>query len=273
MSPADPMLLRRTFDAVAGRYDRVRPTYDAEIFDDLAALAGLERGSRILEIGCGSGQATVALAERGYDVTALDLGAELAAIARRKLGGHPNARVVVGAFEEWALPSERFDAVVSATAFHWVDPAIRVAKSAMALRPGGCVAIIETRRFPLGDEAFLAALWECHAAWEPDAQPPRGPTADERAESQSEIEASGLFGPVVWRRYDAEHRLSREDYLELIMTFSNVLALEPARQSGLLRCIGELLDRQPDGGIGELIFNFLVVARTPDPERAASLAG
>ena len=267
------MLLRRTFDAAAVRYDRVRPTYAAEIFDDLAALAGLKRGSRILEIGCGSGQATVALAERGYDITAVDLGTELAAIARRKLEGHPNARVVVGAFEDWPLPNEKFDAVVSAAAFHWIDPAIRVAKSAMALRPSGSLAIIETRRFPLGDEPFLAALGQCHASWEPDAQPARRPTADERAESQSEIEASGLFDPVVWRRYDAEHRLSREGYLELLMTFSNVLALEPARQSGLLRCIGELLDRQPDGGIGEVNINFLVVARTPDPERAAGLAG
>src|SRR3954463_11880016 len=93
--------LRTTFDADAARYDRARPGYPSALFDDLAALAGLGPGSRVLEIGCGTGQATVPLAERGYQVVAIELGAELAVVARRNLTRFPAVEVVTGAFEAW----------------------------------------------------------------------------------------------------------------------------------------------------------------------------
>src|SRR5687767_7956821 len=138
--PADRMSLRTTFDSVAERYDRARPPYPIAIFDDLAASAKLERGSRVLDIGAGTGLATVPLAERGCDVVAIELGPELAAIAARRLAAFPSAHVVIASFEDWPLPGAPFDAVVSATAFHWIDPRIRVAKAAAALRAGGTLA-------------------------------------------------------------------------------------------------------------------------------------
>lgn len=95
MTPSDPLRLRQTFDGVAERYDRVRPGYPAVLFDDLAALGGLAAGSRVLEIGGGTGLATVPLAQRGYWVVALELGKELAAVARRRLAAYANVEVVV----------------------------------------------------------------------------------------------------------------------------------------------------------------------------------
>ncbi len=92
--------LRTTFDEDAERYDRARPGYPAAVFDDLAALAGVGPGCRVLEIGCGTGQATVPLAERGCEIVAVELGADLAAVARRRLAGFPKVRVEVAAFEE-----------------------------------------------------------------------------------------------------------------------------------------------------------------------------
>ena len=65
---------------------------------------------------------------------------ELRADARRNLERFPRVAVVVSPFEEWPLPAKPFDLVVSATAFHWVDPEIRVVKAADALRPGGVLA-------------------------------------------------------------------------------------------------------------------------------------
>ena len=150
--------LRRTFDTAAERYDRVRPIYEAQIFDDLAALAGLDSRSRILEIGCGTGQATVALAQRGYRITAVELGARLAEIARRNLADYRDVEVTVAAFEEWPLAEQQFDAVVSANAFHWINRVVRVPKAAEALRSGGSLAVIETWRRPLASEQVLARL-------------------------------------------------------------------------------------------------------------------
>src|SRR5258708_341731 len=163
--------LRETFDDAAELYDRVRPGYPAALFADLADLAGLEPGSRVLEIGCGTGQATVPLAERGYAIVAVELGVGLAAVAWRKLAAYPSVTVVVSAFEDWPLPAQRFDAVVSATAFHWLDPAIRVSKSADALRAGGTLATVSTHHIAGGDTAFFAEAQKCYERWDP-ATPP-----------------------------------------------------------------------------------------------------
>ena len=81
-------------------------------------LVELGRGSRLLELGCGTGQATVPLAERGYRVLALDLSEGMAALARRKLAAFPAVEVVHAALDEWPLPKEPFDAVLAATSFH-----------------------------------------------------------------------------------------------------------------------------------------------------------
>ena len=76
---------RQTFEDNAALYDRVRPSYPDVVFDSIAELAALPERARIVEMGCGTGQATVPLARRGYRITCVELGAELATIARRNL--------------------------------------------------------------------------------------------------------------------------------------------------------------------------------------------
>ena len=95
--------LRSTFDEVAYLYDEVRPGYPEHLFDDLASLSGTGPGAKVLEIGCGTGQATLPLAPRGYRVLCVELGANLAAIAQAKLADHPDSRVLTSSFEEWPL--------------------------------------------------------------------------------------------------------------------------------------------------------------------------
>jgi protein-L-isoaspartate O-methyltransferase len=104
--------LRARFDRAAGIYQRTRPVCPPQVFDDLVRLAALGPGARVAEIGCGTGQATVPLAERGMAITAVELGAGLATIARRRLAGFPSAEVLTTSFEDWNPDSARFDAIV-----------------------------------------------------------------------------------------------------------------------------------------------------------------
>lgn len=90
----DRRSLRTTFDDAPELYDRTRPVPPNELFDDLATLTGLGAGARLVEIGCGTGQATLPLARRGFAVVAVELGAHLADYAREKLAGFPHAHVV-----------------------------------------------------------------------------------------------------------------------------------------------------------------------------------
>ncbi|HEX2741111.1 MAG TPA: class I SAM-dependent methyltransferase, partial [Rubrobacter sp.] len=99
--------LRKVFDEVALLYDGARPGYPGELFDDIVTLSGIPLEGRILEIGCGTGQATVPFARRGYHVVCIELGENMAALARRNLKGHPQVRT--GDFEQMPLQERAFD--------------------------------------------------------------------------------------------------------------------------------------------------------------------
>jgi ubiquinone/menaquinone biosynthesis C-methylase UbiE len=129
------------FDRVAADYDRVRPGYPPELVDSACEIGGLVPNSRVVEVGCGTGKLTRALAERGLQVEAIDPGAQLVRIARRHLGGSA-VRFHTSRFEDVDLPAGAFAAVFSATAFHWVDPATGWPKVARLLRPDGILALL-----------------------------------------------------------------------------------------------------------------------------------
>jgi SAM-dependent methyltransferase len=253
--------LRTAFDAVAERYDRIRPGYLPATVDDLVELAGLAPGDRVLEIGCGTGQLTVPLVERGLAVTAVELGAELAAVARRKLAGA--AEVVVGAFEDVPLEDGAFDLVVAATSFHWVDPAVRLAKPARILRPGGALAVVATEHVLGGTAPFFADAQDCYERWDPEHTPPglRLTPAAEVPAAHPELDGSALFAPATQRRYEWDADYSTAQYRELLLTYSNHLAMPPETREGLLGCIGSLIDTRYGGAVTKRYLTELRVAR------------
>ena len=260
---SDYVRLRETFNEDAERYDRARPRYPAPMFDDLAA-GGVPPGARVLEIGCGTGQATVSLAERGYRVVAVELGADMAAVARRNLAGFDAVEVVTAAFEEWPLPGEPFDVVFSATAFHWVDPAVRVSKSADALRPGGLLATVATHHIAGGTwtDTFCAEVQECYERYDP-ATPPglRMEAARDIPQDDRELTSSGRFGPAGFFRYEWESPYSTAEYLDLLLTYSGHRALPEPRQSALLNALARLIDTKHGGRVVKRYLTELRVAR------------
>jgi len=253
--------LRATFTEDAELYDRARPGYPQRMFDDLAELAGAEADARVLEIGCGTGKATRPLAERGWRVTAVELGAEMAAVARRNLAGFAHVELVQAAFEEWPLPREPYDVVAAATAFHWIDPAVRVAKAADALRIGGALATVSTHHVAGGSASFFAEAQDCYERFDPSTPPGlRLRPASEIPEDREELTASGCFGPPVFRRYEWELTYTTQQYLDVLRTYSGHRALEPAARDGLLACIGALIDREHGGRVTKRYLTELRVA-------------
>lgn len=246
---------------MAARYDRMRPGYPPRVFADLAALAAVPPGGRVLEIGCGTGQATRPLAERGYRVVAVELGTELARLARRNLAGLP-VEVVTAAFEDWPLPAEPFDVVLAATAFHWIDPDVRAARTAAALRTGGALATVSTHHVAGGTEGFFADVQDCYERFDP-ATPPglRLTPADAIAADTPGPDPSGLFGPPVFRRYEREITYSAAAYVELLRTYSGHIALPPDAARGLLSCVAGLIDGPYGGSITKRYMYELRVAR------------
>jgi SAM-dependent methyltransferase len=238
--------LGMTFDEDAELYDRVRPGYPVALFDDLAALAGVGPGCRLLELGAGTGKATVPLAERGCRIVAVEPGANLAAVARRNLAGY-DADVVVSTFEAWPLPAEPFDVVFAATAFHWLDPNTRASRAADALRTGGALAVVETHHVLGGDVEFFEDVQRCYERW--GSPGPLGYAAADVPDECSDVDTSGRFGPPVWRNYEWELTYPTASYLDVLMTYSGHRALPVESRRALLGCIAALIDNRYGGRV------------------------
>ena len=153
----------KVFDEMAAEYDRYRPGYPDELIDQACQVAGIGRGDRVLEVGCGSGQLTRGLLARGLHVTALEPGKSLIALAMQNLEGAGAVEFVNAQFEDALLPREQFQAVFSASAFHWIDPKVSWQKAAHVLVPGGTLALVqyfglEEPRSKPDQEAVLAAM-------------------------------------------------------------------------------------------------------------------
>jgi len=153
----------KVFDEMAAEYDRHRPAYPGELVDQACQAAGIGRGDQVLEVGCGSGQLTRDLVARGLHVTAIEPGKSLIALAGQNLAGAGAVAFVNARFEDALLPRGQFQAVFSASAFHWVDPKVSWQKAADVLVPGGTLALVSyfglaEPRSKDDQEAILAAI-------------------------------------------------------------------------------------------------------------------
>jgi SAM-dependent methyltransferase len=255
--------LRETFGQAAELYERARPGYPAAVFEELWAVAGVGVGSRVLEIGPGTGQATRPLAELGWSVVAVELAPGLAEVARRRLAEFPAVEVVTADFETWPLPAEPFDLVVSATAFHWIDPGIRMVKSADALRAGGTLATISTHHILGGTEGFFVDAQDCYERFDP-ATPPglRLHAAAAIPEDRAEIERSPRFGPPRFSRYEWDETYTADEYIDLLLTYSGHRALAEDARASLLDCIRALIEDRYDGRVTKRYLTELRTAAT-----------
>jgi SAM-dependent methyltransferase len=266
--------LRDTFDTVAALYDRARPRYPQELFDDLADLTGIGPGARVLEIGPGTGQATLALAMRGYSITAVELGRHLAAHARDKMASFAGVEIAHADFETWPLPAEPFDVVFAATAFHWLAREVGERKSAGALRDGGALAVVTTTHVAGDDEDFWAAIQHCYERHVPGTEPGRRlPRAEAVRDLCDEIGATGWFEPPVLRHYVWDTSYATPEYLDLMHTHSNHIALDPDVRASLLDSMGALVDARPGRRVTVRYLFRLAIARKRAPHRRSERHG
>jgi SAM-dependent methyltransferase len=257
--------LRTTFDEAASLYDEVRPGYPEELFDDVVSLSGIPAGGRILEIGCGTGQATVPFARRGYRILCIELGENMAAVARRNLEGYPQTKVLTGTFEEWPLQDEAFDVAISATAFHWLDPATAYPKVAGALRDGGSLALFwNVHVHSDAGEGFLEAAQRIYEREAPEIVGPEDykgpPRPDEVPDRTDEIQDSGHFGGITTSTYRWDETYDSRSYLRVLSTYSGHRSLSYDTRERLFRGIADLIDTRFDGHIVKGYLTTLYVA-------------
>lgn len=192
---------RAVFDTIAESYDAARPGYPSGALDDLRRRCGLDAHSQVLEIGCGTGQATRDLAPVGAAIHCLEPGRALADLSRRNLASAGNVRVSTTAFEDLNEEPRSYDVIISATAFHWIDPALSFAKAARLLRSGGSLALLTNTHASGGnhtEEGFARGVRRLHRQLAPEIGSWTYPTVAElceRAQAGGDIAA-------VWSRIE-----------------------------------------------------------------------
>lgn len=109
------------YDSVAEAYDRTRPRYPAEILARMQEIAKLQLNKSVLEIGAGSGIATIELAKLGAETICLEPSLSACKLGRSKCAAYPNVKFVNTTFEDWDLGGRQFDAVIATTSFHSIS--------------------------------------------------------------------------------------------------------------------------------------------------------
>jgi SAM-dependent methyltransferase len=263
------------FDEVAELYDAIRPGYPDAVGDAIDAV--ISRDATILEIGMGTGQATVMLARRGYRVIGLEPGARLAALAAKNLSDYPSVTIEKSKFEAWPITPGLFDLVFSATAFHWVAPEVRYVKTAQALAKGGHLALLWNIT---ADESFeeSGGIQSAYERCLPQGESTRR-TVQERTQSWTDaIAQSGLYGESIVLQFPWSKWYSTERYLMLLDKYSDHRPLPEETKRCLYGGIAEVLEAN-GGGLHKRNVAVLILARKrredqgPPPAQSATRRG
>ncbi|MDI5982002.1 class I SAM-dependent methyltransferase [Amycolatopsis magusensis] len=218
-----------SFGVDAERYDRTRPVYPGALVADVVTRSP---GREVLDVGCGTGIAARQFQAAGCTVLGVEPDERMARFARGT-----GIDVEVSTFEDWAPGERRFDAVIAAQAWHWVDPAAGVAKAALVLRPGGTLAVFWHAFVPPAEvNDALAAAYERAVPDPPfDLRKVKThgyqPLADKAA---GDIRAAGGFATPEHRRYEWDQRYTRDEWLALTSTTGAFTHLPPEQAAAVL---------------------------------------
>lgn len=234
---------RLTFGGVADLYDRSRPSYPASLVDDVLALAG---GRPAVEVGAGTGKATVLFAVRGAEVVAIEPSAGMVAKLRANLAGADNVEIVEAEFERWESGGRRFGLLYSAQAFHWIDPDVRYQRARAVLDDGGVLALFWNR--PRWEECDQRqAIDEAYRSAAPGFEPagPMHPAVEDPDLLQSwleEIDGTEEFGDPELRTYEWSADYSPHSYSQLLRTHSDHILLPDDQREALLTAVEQAIE-------------------------------
>ncbi|MGW7612771.1 class I SAM-dependent methyltransferase [Streptomyces sp. NPDC054766] len=252
MMRPNPRDLGRVFNEVPELYDRVRPGYPGDLFADLVAVTGMDDRSSVLEVGCGTGQATRSLAALGCSVTAIEPGADMAALARRRIATFRNVEVETSTLEEWDDRGRRFDVLVAASSWHWVDPSIGWRRAHDLLRPGGWTALLGNVvvRRP-GEPEVYAETADLHERFCPGNPGWGHPPLEDDVRATDEgwglvDDPGGLFGPTIVRWYPTVQWFDGNGFADLLRSTSLYLRLARDVREPLLDAIAERIRTRMD---------------------------
>ncbi len=139
------MDFRKTFDKIPESFDKYRPRYCDELFEELILRCELNSNKKVLEIGPGTGQATEPILKTGCDYTAIELGENFTSFMKKRFETYSNFNIINADFEKHIFEKNAYDLVYSAATIQWIPEQIAFPKIYDMLKPGGYLAMFMTR--------------------------------------------------------------------------------------------------------------------------------
>lgn len=241
------MDLRTTFNDDEYNYDKARPDYPDELFEDIFGYLDLSENSNVLEIGIGTGQATLPFLNKGCNVISVELGDKLAKYCQHKFSKYSNFKTINSDFIKAELPENSFDLIYSATAFHWIPKDRDYAKIKSLLKPDGAVALFWNHPFVsnTSDETNLASM-SVYKKYRPDDKTSAEFDLSDCQKQISELEQYG-FNNIKSKIYKRTRKLTSEEYISLIKTYSDHNAMPKKVRKAFERDMKKAIDNA--GGI------------------------
>ncbi len=237
----EPLGEAKAFGRISDLYDSARTGYPAPLIDDILAYADAGTGAKLFDIGCGTGQATLAFSQRGYTILGVDASPEMIEVAVRKCAAFPNASFATTSFEEAEIPPESFDIILSGMAWHWLDPKTAYQKAFALLRHHGTLALFWSHQ-QKENSRFVEQAGRILDGY---GGPNRGPAGSRVLEIVRDVDAQLRqdrgYTAIERREYTENIPHSKQRYLDLVISYGWVQVLtEPFRQR-LTRDLLELL--------------------------------
>lgn len=219
------MDFRKTFDQIPETFDKYRPRYCEELFQELTASCGLNPDKKVLEIGPGTGQATEPILKTGCDYTAVELGENFTSFMKNKFGCYRNFNIINADFETYPFDENTYDLVYSAATIQWIPEEIAFSKTYQMLKPGGYLAMFMTRSDERSSNPDLSG--EIDKVYEKCFH------VKQKYTCKLEYRNVLNYGFVNWqyKEWKSERTLNAEEYISYISTHCEHITLEEPYKS------------------------------------------
>lgn len=223
------------YNGIAVIYDEIRPSYPEKLIQDVISKTDINLNSRLLEIGAGTGKATIQFAEKGFKIHAVEPGEDMAEIFKSKCSNYPKVSLDIATFEKWDCPNnEKYDLIYCAQAFHWIDTNIKYKKCDKLLKDDGYLVLFwynpieseESKEIDRKVQEIVQKYAANYSSEEKKTERRAHTGVSQDDERKAEIEASGLFKIVDKIEYTQEIKENVQQYLKAMKSvpaFASVL--------------------------------------------------
>jgi len=269
---ADLEFRRDLYRGTARDYDRFRVPYPQSLIDDLALQCGADGRGRLLDLACGTGQVTFALAGRFAEVWAVDQEPDMTSLVARKAGaaGLGHLRVLTSSAENLPAPDGSFSLIAIGNAFHRLPRGAVAASALRWLRPGGFLALLYSGENPwLGDAPWQRAMARVVDHWMARSggygRIPAGYEQDRRERPDRTVLREAGFEVLGDRVFPTEHAWTTETLSGLLFSTAVLSRAALGSHAGDLAADlrSELGGFESAGGLPETIGFAYELARRP----------